>query len=403
MKQILVIQVSQKDKPSWDSISYINNEFDFIINSLEKQASVIRLQLDKEYNIEDFIQNTLPNKVSHKFPLNIIYYSSSINYSQFISSILETKYKLVHHFVLFGNLMTQPRRWASYSQLLSDQQVNLIGASKAMIDMSQKVFTKPRTTLIPFSSDTVSPAISAPPPPMKKPKFFFQGRFVPSKGVILLIDIFSKPPMLDYELHLIGRADLFSERLHGKYSDTLKIEELLKRTPPNIIIHGHKSQKELTNIISKLDCFINPSTFHDDDFGIANLQAYSLNKYLILSEWGGLKDFLKFPQTYSIKVTRSSTPYRVDKSEMLKGIKAFLEDYKKALHLQRDHSVFSRENISKTWLNTLIHEQNCKKRGLVISPEYQNYLKLYIQRDKNPFKLHDPTAQVTYKYFYNKF
>lgn len=185
--------------------------------------------------------------------------------------------------------------------------------------------------------------------------FIYAGRVTKQKNIIDLATIFKYqvlPKMPLTNLIIAGDIDDQGSPFHGEYlaagTTQLRLEQCLG---PNIKWLGSLNSKELRLAYNASDCFISLSTFHDEDFGMAPLEAAATGLPLILTGWGGYNDFIKQAE-FSKKIETSFNDGRFQFNEQ-QVLHAILEQSKPA---KEERIIQSKSIVQNFCLETISKE-----------------------------------------------
>jgi glycosyltransferase involved in cell wall biosynthesis len=169
----------------------------------------------------------------------------------------------------------------------------------ANIAVSQHVAKRialPRTTVIYHGLDPISPPASQPAPNQSSApariRFGYVGRFVPEKGISVLIEAAQKlrRDRQDFEVVLIGDGPLRPQ-----------IEDSIRRAHSDAFIRitGFLHGDKLTEAVNSLDAVVMPSIW-EETAGLAAIEQMARGRLVIVSDIGGLGEIvadagLKFP------------------------------------------------------------------------------------------------------------
>lgn len=140
----------------------------------------------------------------------------------------------------------------------------------------------------------------------------YSGRISPQKNILLLIKTFSRAAEKNEKLKLfiVGGFDninpFFSDKKIFMQSEFYSLLHSLPEKIKSRITHlKHISATtSLNKLYNAADVFVSLSTFHDEDFGIAALEALFCGTRAILTDWGGHSSFKsKFTQFVPVKIT----------------------------------------------------------------------------------------------------
>lgn len=137
----------------------------------------------------------------------------------------------------------------------------------------------------------------------------YAGRLSVQKNLGVLIDCFerfcSRYPEGHGGLKLIlaGEFDSVGFPLHSPLEPGSmfqafhrRLEKLPAKLRKRIVLMGYLNQGQLESLLSQANVTVSLSTFHDEDFGFAVLQALAQGSPALLTKWGGHTDFVKlFP------------------------------------------------------------------------------------------------------------
>lgn len=155
--------------------------------------------------------------------------------------------------------------------------------------------------------------------------FIYAGRITNQKNIIQLANIFKHQVLTKLpsaNLIIAGEIDDQGSPFHGDYiaagTTQLQLENCLG---PNIKWIGSLSSEELAVAYNASDCFISLSTFHDEDFGMAPLEAATTGLPLILTGWGGYNDFIKHvPHSRKIDILNSNHHFQFNDQQVIHSI-----------------------------------------------------------------------------------
>ncbi len=130
--------------------------------------------------------------------------------------------------------------------------------------------------------------------------FVYGGRISRQKNVEQLLEWFtSLNSTIKRKLFIVGKFDDFEVASIG---NNLKLGELYQRLIPyesnEVIFIDHLPHEELYQFYNIADYFVSFSTYHDEDFGRAPIEAILCGTRCLLSDWGGFRDLIQdFPET----------------------------------------------------------------------------------------------------------
>lgn len=177
----------------------------------------------------------------------------------------------------------------------------------------------------------------------------YAGRLSLQKNIDIVLkefDRYKSKHHSDVQLYLAGPFDDFGARfmggrtLEGYYFN--KISAQINSSPFKSDIHllGNLSNTELRDAYCGADLYINYSLHHDEDFGIAPLEAHACGLPLLLTPWGGFNDF---PAHFS-SINLDSIDYSISADEIEKCI-----DLRRTTYNFPEHELISILNCQETF------------------------------------------------------
>tara|TARA_Y100000768_G_scaffold389031_1_gene390945 strand:+ start:35804 stop:37000 length:1197 start_codon:yes stop_codon:yes gene_type:complete len=238
---------------------------------------------------------------------------------------------------IFGNLTSRFSHWPRIFDKLKNHKIHFLFSSQSSLEQGRKILGRIKSSLCfyPLSSNYTKSEkwIKS----KEVIKFCYVGRCNTAKGFFQTLKAFRKACSLDnnIKLYIAGEFDRWCYQLHGMTDDENKYFEFCfkykKILGDKIIFLDYLSQKELKNLLRQCHGFISPSTFHDEDFGIACAQALSQGCIPLLTDWGGYKYYNKHFNTYELKISKTSENIpKMNINELVKGIVQFSFDQKLA-------------------------------------------------------------------------
>lgn len=212
--------------------------------------------------------------------------------------------KLIIH--VYGDFLRQAPFFYETQRHLKNKNVLFLPPSKTYGGLLEKVILNPaciRPT--PFPVETPPVAVKNPDAFKKKYQIndeivlVYGGRISRQKNLDKLIEWFNALPSGEkYKLFIVGKFDDFEVATVG---NNLKLGELYQKLQPqessSIIFLDHLSHGELYEFFQFADYFVSFSTYHDEDFGRAPIEAVLNGSRAILTDWGGYRDLIQeFPE-----------------------------------------------------------------------------------------------------------
>lgn len=193
----------------------------------------------------------------------------------------------------------------------------------------------------------------------------YAGRFHQQKNLLLLIDFFKqlKTSHSQAKLILIGNHEF-------QYNQVLDIASLENK---DIHVLSHVSKKDLIGYYSAADFYLSLSTYHDESYGLAPVEALQTGLPLILSDWGGFKD-LAFTYNFDesmifyVKTLELEKNFTID-HETLPTL------YDLDLMNHHDREIFNFKPNTKSLLNNSINNK----------VNFHSFIKLYPFKNSNHY------------------
>lgn len=286
------------------SVNAINNN---LIKSYKmvKDCEVFSLpdtksKLPFEENYNEFFRQILKSP-----PRTIVITHPAVYRSQFFHFLLqilkESNTQYVFH--LYGDFIRQIKRWKGLEDSLLNKEVSWVAPSTAYKKVVENLLNG-KVSVVPFSFDKKTFFYSEVLREKKRMQldilkdeklFIYSGRLANQKNIGSLISYFNhiNESFTNLKLIIVGNEDDFegatigtSELLGSQFAKVISSNSL-----SNVKFMESVSAEELNSLYNAADAFISLSLFHDEDFGCAPLEAMATGLPLILTSWGGFKDF----------------------------------------------------------------------------------------------------------------
>ncbi len=210
------------------------------------------------------------------------------------------------YFHIYGDYLRQAEHWLSLEGLLRNQRLIFVVPSHAYERVIRKTLVHPgQVVTIPFSyqSDDLGLEQVDSYPRSEALTFLYAGRLSAQKNVrtvIFLLEELQQKLRRPVELWLAGGFDDFEPQLTGAHILGTQFDDLSCPTDISIIRLGHLPRARLKPLFEAADFYISLSTFHDDDFCLAAVEALCAGIPAVLSCWGGHLDLVQlFPDRCS--------------------------------------------------------------------------------------------------------
>lgn len=195
---------------------------------------------------------------------------------------------------------------------------------EAEVEITRKFFTNARLRYVPFIYDdsTFHPLEEASRQAVKTEMGFapdakillYVGRIAIEKNLQTVLKIFSVVHDLIPDVHLVvvGKTfelpfmefGIFPVNLKGTLT---KVYRTLGIPEEKIHFYDNKGPAELRNIYAAADAVINLTLNHDENFGLAQVEAMGCGTPVVGTNWGGLKDTIIDGETgYKVSTVASS-------------------------------------------------------------------------------------------------
>lgn len=199
-------------------------------------------------------------------------------------------------------LFTYQRAWK-----LIHQSDLFVGTCRAELAVLNQFFSNARTTLVylPVDTDMFRPITERQRQKVREqlsilpgdPVIIYPGRITLEKNVHTVLKIFSVLRELHSNAHLIVVGSAFPLPFLELQAYPLSIERTLKRLVdhyaiPGEYIHflGRCEQNRLRELYAAADVVLNMTLHHDENFGLAQVEAMACGTPVVGSGWGGLLD-----------------------------------------------------------------------------------------------------------------
>jgi len=217
----------------------------------------------------------------------------------------------------------------------------LVGNCNGDLEIIRAFFPNAQSVLLPFSID-MSKFFALERASRDKAKaalgfstedkiLLYAGRITLEKNIHTLLLIFSILQKIDPQIHLIiaGAASDVPFEDFGVYPKDF--QKVLRKSIDRIGVDkkrlhlvGHQTARQLQKLYSIADVFVNMTLHHDENFGLAQVEAMACGVPVVGTNWGGLKD----------TILHSRTGFRISTTITAAGVKSnWLEGASKILYL----------------------------------------------------------------------
>jgi glycosyltransferase involved in cell wall biosynthesis len=282
--------------------------------------------------------------------------------------ILKSREHLDRQPPLVGFLMgTMSRGGAELAALTSHLKSTdvLVGNCTGDLEITRKFFTNAQLRKLPFSVDesVFYPADEGERQKIKTELGFDQddkillyaGRITIEKNLHTVFRLFSILQDLVPKLHLViaGEIDNIPFAGMGVYSISMTptLMKLIKELDLNsnsIHFIGRKSSAQLRDIYATADVLVNMTLHHDENFGLAQVEAMACGTPVVGTSWGGLKDTILHGETgYQVSTVVTGSGIKINWWEAINHIVSLLEDEDMLRRFGTRSRIHAVENFSK--------------------------------------------------------
>lgn len=247
----------------------------------------------------------------------------------FLRALLSIKTENNPQFIfhVFGNFVRYGLNWFSLGHLLAKKNIHFFVASKSYLKLLSHFIAKENLVLFPFPIEASFLKKERSPVGNNKTlgdlKLMYAGRFHQQKNITQVIEalgVYCEEYGRKIDLNLVVYFDDFNpstletKKILGRQYKTFCKAMTKKSALLNITLLPHQNAEELGKLYAKSDAFISFSTFFDEDYGMAILEALSSGTPCLLSNWGGYNSFIEaFPdECFGLDVTLEGDEFLLD-------------------------------------------------------------------------------------------
>ena len=192
----------------------------------------------------------------------------------------------------------------------------------------------------------------------------YSGRIFPEKNLHTVLRVFSLLLADTPDLHLVlaGRIESLPFTEFGvtptNFAQTLAVAGRRLGIPDDrLLCAGPVPPEELREFYSMADVSINLTLHHDENFGLAQVEAMACGSPVVGSMWGGLKDTIVDDST-GYRVTTVATPLgvRVDWWEAANRVATLLRDDATAMRFREAGPGYASRHFSQARLGDRLNE-----------------------------------------------
>jgi glycosyltransferase involved in cell wall biosynthesis len=252
---------------------------------------------------------------------------------------------------LYGDFLRQADLWLSLEGLLRNQRVRFLVPSRAYDRVVRKTLLDPDgVRAVPFSFEPRDLGRDeAPVPRSAALVFLYVGRLSRQKNVAAMIDLLEalqEKHGRPVELWLAGGFDDFEPLGRGPQLLGTRFAELERPSSISVVRWGHLPRPRVAALFPSADVYLSLSTFYDDDFCLAAVEALCAGLPAVLSRWGGHVDLLeRFPDR-ACGVSLTGDGHFVDRARALAELERFLTALPARSAADGVRDYFSRTRVS---------------------------------------------------------
>jgi glycosyltransferase involved in cell wall biosynthesis len=186
----------------------------------------------------------------------------------------------------------------------------LIGNCRADIRIIKAFFPNATSTALPFPFDQAHffPLGAADRAKIRAARGFspgdkillYAGRITLEKNIHTLLRVFSVLQRIDARLHLIVAGPAYDAPFEDfgvyprNFPDTLdRLAAGIGLDRSRLHLLGRQTPRQLQKLYALADVFVNMTLHHDENFGLAQVEAMACGTPVVGTEWGGLQDTLR--------------------------------------------------------------------------------------------------------------
>lgn len=358
MKKIWVLNYKASDLQSVENISSCLRSL-YLSLSDNFNVEVLELEDDKtfRYKLEECLIAS-PDHVAVIHP--------SVNFHPFYLSLLALTAKpqfLIH---VFGNFTRNAELWVKQEHLLKEKKVQFLSASESYKKILSAFISPDNLSLIPFPVNVRS---FEAPEKHKGIRLLYTGRYHEQKNVTAMIealDTASSKLNIPVELTLMITFDDFNpttfqlKKIQGEqFQKWMQVKKNCSHVTFKLL--NHASFEKMGEEFSKHDGYVSFSTFFDEDYGCAVMEALCAGLPCLVTRWGGYGDFAnEFPShCLALDIFSDGKQLTLETSgldEKLKMISSFSEEERKRLS-EKAQSFVSQKKLGGLLQNVMKSEK----------------------------------------------
>jgi len=293
---------------------------------------------------------------------------SDVTIGRIDDGILQVREQIDRRPPLIGFLMGEMSRgagdMAKWAPFLKTTDV-LVGNCTGDVEITRKFLANAQIKKLPFAFDDVTfrPVDEQRRQEVRAEMRFketdklllYSGRLSLEKNVHLLLRIFSVLQDLVPDVHLVivGEPHAVQFQAMGVYplsaaATLMKLMDTLRIKKEQVHFIGSKTASQLRDLYAMADLLVNLTLNHDENFGLAQVEALACGTPVIGTSWGGLKDTIKHGETgYQISTVVTDSGVKVNWWETINYIVSLLEDEATLARFRENGRAYALEMFSR--------------------------------------------------------
>ena len=261
---------------------------------------------------------------------------------------------------LMGTMSRGAAEVAGWSRYLRSNDI-LVGNCDGDIGITHKFFHNAQLRKLAFSFDE---STFRPVEPQRRDAIRAEMRFKPTDKILLysgrisleknvhsLLRIFSVLQDLVPDLHLVVAGGPFIVQFPamgvfplGSTGTLTRLMDELQVKQSQVHFIGGRGPAQLRELYAMADIVVNLTLHHDENFGLAQIEAMACGTPVVGTSWGGLKDTIKHGETgYQISTVVTDSGVKLNWWEAINRIISLLEDEATLAHFRENSRAFALE------------------------------------------------------------
>ncbi len=299
MNEILVLRT---DKVVWASNKSVIEGFAKIYKSWESSECIVTEFVLNRENKKRTYKEIVQKSWNTSTVIHIVVIDTQIPFSDIAAwGCLTNPQRTVFHLHLFSDIVVRTNSFFKLLNGLTDWHVNVFVASNAVAGFIKEIYSDLSVHIVPFPIQDhffETPLLE----PQGITSWAYVGRLDVNKGTDLLLEFWDKHFSSDAQLFLAGEHTATMEWSLYSMSEwdgrNNQLLNSLRQLPFRYQVNHFTDPKALARFMVQMDFCISFSQFMLEEFGLAVIEAAACGNQLVLSRWGGHKDFISAPYAY---------------------------------------------------------------------------------------------------------